>query len=461
MSRKAGEVTVELRLMMDKLRQDIRKASAEMRTGLAQQMQGAAAATAKTTGEVEKLDKSIKRAASSTKALKDAAVEAWRAQFRAQNPGGPRIVGLTQPQPTQQVAGPGPMIGHATTLKQMGFPLLRKQGFWHGMAPPQLVPPQLAAGWATGGNSLASMWNRAAGWATGGNSLASMWNRAANYQMSPALAAVTKLTAGFGALRLVIGQFKWAMEFVLVPIRALAHQFALAAEQARRLYAKQLQSGGLPGGFVSRRSLLAEALGVLEDEVFQYGRAVDFLNGKVAAASAILARTTPELAAASFEMKALQFDLRAMWAAVAAELSPAVRALTMDLRQLVQIFTPLLAATAKWVTVNMQGLRVLNALSHALQGNFAQALAEIQKLIDSSRAAPDAAASSGRMAASAWERMGLVLGVGKPDWQQETARNTARTAKALELMLRRGMSYTPRSENDQFSGGLRVGWPQP
>ena len=205
----------------------------------------------------------------------------------------------------------------------------------------------------------------------------------------------------------------------------------------------------------------AEALGVLEDEVFQYGRAVDFLNGKVAAASAILARTTPELAAASFEMKALQFDLRAMWAAVAAELSPAVRALTMDLRQLVQIFTPLLAATAKWVTVNMQGLRVLNALSHALQGNFAQALAEIQKLIDSSRAAPDAAASSGRMAASAWERMGLVLGVGKPDWQQETARNTARTAKALELMLRRGMSYTPRSENDQFSGGLRVGWPQP
>ena len=444
MSRKAGEVTVELRLMMDKLRQDIRKASAEMRTGLAQQMQGAAAATAKTTGEVEKLDKSIKRAASSTKALKDAAVEAWRAQFRAQNPGGPRIVGLTQPQPTQQVAGPGPMIGHATTLKQMGFPLLRKQGFWHGMAPPQLVPPQLAAGGATGGNSLASM-----------------WNRAANYQMSPALAAVTKLTAGFGALRVIIGQFRWALELVMVPLRILAHQFAQAAEQARRLYAKQLQSGGLPGGFVSRRSLLAEALGVLEDEVFQYGRAVDFLNGKVAAASAILARTTPELAAASFEMKALQFDLRAMWAAVAAELSPAVRALTMDLRQLVQIFTPLLAATAKWVTVNMQGLRVLNALSHALQGNFAQALAEIQKLIDSSRAAPDAAASSGRMAASAWERMGLVLGVGKPDWQQETARNTARTAKALELMLRRGMSYTPRSENDQFSGGLRVGWPQP
>lgn len=208
------------------------------------------------------------------------------------------------------------------------------------------------------------------------------------------------------------------------------------------MYSKQLQSGGLPGGFVAGRSLMAEMLGVGENEVMRYGNAVAYLNEKIRFAQGVYVQTTPALASASYELRALNNDLKAIAMLIAAEFAPAIRQVVFAFRQVIEFvggtFAKGLAAAFK----RAFELAIQHVGGHGALIAYKTAQKFIGDKIDPGTA-PAVQASSARMPASPWEKMGLVLGTGTFSPMKKVAENTGKTARILERMAR-GL---PRGEN--------------
>lgn len=279
-----------------------------------------------------------------------------------------------------------------------------------------------------------------------GTSIAGMFGNLINFQMSPIAATATKVAGAVAGLRVAFGLVGFVAAHTVGRImelsRAMMAHFARAAEAGRAMYAKQLQSGGLPGGFVAGRSLMAEMLGVGENEIMRYGNAVAYLNEKIRFAQGVYVQTTPALASAAWELKALNNDLKAIAMLVAAEFAPAMRQIVYALRQIIEFvggsFAKGLAAAFKWALESA----IRTVAGHAGVIAYKTAQKHIGGKIDPGTA-PAIQASSARMPASAWEKMGLVLGTSGRGPMQKVAENTGKTARILERMAK-GM---PRGES--------------
>lgn len=273
-----------------------------------------------------------------------------------------------------------------------------------------------------------------------------------------------------------------------------------AFDEAAGRYAKQLTSG-LPGGFTTTRSVLAQVIGVSERDVLQYGRAIEFLNDRVKLAAAELNRTTPVLTAVSWNWRILGLDIKAAWAQVAEAFAPLANMLAKAGSAIIEFYRETgLTATAYTalakalqlvtgaltaiVSVALLATTAIIALGDAIQyflrqvensyyrmtGQFWKisdkdtfketkaAWAAIQKLWDSfSRkgaveTVPNATSSYNRLEASPWERMGLIIGgsaSGNP--LSETAKNTKNTVEILkkikDFMQPRGDNAPPLLPN--------------
>lgn len=255
--------------------------------------------------------------------------------------------------------------------------------------------------------------------------IASMLHGVTNKAIGTGWQWTAALFAGMAALRVAVGLVSYSFRMVTAPARALAREFAHLAEQSRRLYAGALQSGGLPMGFYVRRHMLADVMGVSERDVYQYAMQVEYLNGRLAMASDIIASTTRVLTAAAWEWRVTKLNFMALKSAMASDVAPTMTGLSRILG---------------WVAVAGAGLvKAFHPVKAALVGTAAAAfgpkaalLMKLLNLIGGKEGAPLPAASAQRYATSQFERQGLVLGMGLgANYDAQTAQNTRQTVDLL------------------------------
>jgi hypothetical protein len=236
-----------------------------------------------------------------------------------------------------------------------------------------------------------------------------------------------------------------------------------AYENARKTYANALSSGGLPLGFTVRRMQLASVLGVSEKEVFQFGRQVMYLNDKLSWSGQIIAKTTPELARVGWEFKIVAENSKALWATIANKAAPALLILGEAINNFIQnlsksptqVYADELkknkesqAKGASWLKENVPDWywKVISLISPGASEN-----ANVGDKLRAKKV-PDPIPPSAYMkqlGASAWEKMGLVVGGhGGINHAAQTARNTAKTVEAINHLRQ---SLIPRSGQEFFN----------
>lgn len=394
-----GEISVELRLLLDKmLRQDIPAAKAAIRAN----MQAALGASGGTPAATEKTAQAMDKVAQSTRRVNrelDEQLRRWRLLERFRTP---------------RIIEGGASTGGGTGGWQPGATVAMTGG---GLATP---PPK-----GLGGG--------------GPTTLATMASNVIHAPLSSVAQTAVKAAAGLAALRVAVGLVAFAFREITAPARAAAQLFRQMADAARTMYAKQLTSGGLPGGFVARRALLADVIGVGEDQVFQYGQAVDLVNKKLNFAVAVYKETTPSLTGVSYELRALGHDFKALGMLIANEVAPSVRKAVFGIRQVLESFGPYLAKAFRMaLEAGIQAALAPTPLLRYLK-------AVLPQLIPDPGAAGGPMASSMRLQASAWERMGLVIGSGPgSNYPRETALNTRRIHEGIQTLIK---VVSPRGES--------------
>lgn len=428
----AGEISVELRLLLTKLKGDISAAAKQVKEGMNAQVGQTATGTEKAATAQEKLTRKVKDTTRALKEQKEAALAAWRASLPA-----PVIRDLSRPA-SQSV----PQYIAARTIISSRIPYrpLKKMPFYHGSAPPVISPPIIAppvipASGGAGGSGI--NWNSAISGAGG---------FMGRFGLSGAASAMRAGPIGVAIAAVVVG---------LLAMRRALQETVNAMERARQLYARQLTSGGLSAGFVAHRSALANVLGVGEQEVYHYAGAIKGLSERMAWSSKITAENYRGATEASWAWKALGEDIKAAWMRVANDLGPALRALANGLSVMVRLFSDLrqvfvdMAAKIPLLTANFRSMASLFAIAGTLAGggSIKDALKAGREAFNSpfNTGTVDAGnppASARRLAVSAWERMGLVLGVGGgTNWAEQTAKNTRQLVTLLSRSLNGGPNY--------------------
>jgi hypothetical protein len=493
------ELAVELRLALDKLKADIAKASATMKSGLESGAKGTTASTDKAGMSMDNLEKKVKKTTQAIKEQKKAMLDAWRAnlpepkvtissatgtenfeQKEAERKARVEKIIGERPAPVVPVSSAKEASAEekerrvqreadearradmlARDAERARKALLRAQG----------KPPVIGQGGGGGMGGLGAFANVAS---TSG---------------IPALGQI---------MRAVTNPAVVATAVAMLALRKAIRETMAAFESARRMYARQLQSGGLPGAFVQRRAILADVIGVGENEVFQYGRAVAFLNERIRIATRTFTETNRTLTATGWNIKIFQTNVSAAWASFADAIAPAVNKIVNMTSAFVEFlivtgrmhFMGTLARVAFEGITNAIGTMVIaisglhlafqalvdslqwvaqkinNVLAdlrvpgfrHNNEDKFKQtkegaaAFAEMTNTLLGKGAhaqSPFSQASSRRLESSPWERMGLVIGNGPgTNYSKETARNTKEIVAVLKSVLQRpipggGMNTSP------------------
>lgn len=240
-----------------------------------------------------------------------------------------------------------------------------------------------------------------------------------------------------------------ALNAAMLPLVKTVKGLNDAFENARNLYAKALTSGGLGLGFTAKREALASIIGVSSKDVYQFGQAVLFLSPRLRSANDIIAKTTPNLTATSYEFKILQYNLEALFAVMADQGASTVRKFTSTISLMIRAFTEGIQKHQKLIADISSLLTdaVINSLPPAIQA-VARSLKTLVANAPDSGPAPQPMAYMKQIQASAWERMGLIVGgLGGSNPAVETARNTKQTADGVRQLVRsvggKGTFYDP------------------
>ena len=235
-----------------------------------------------------------------------------------------------------------------------------------------------------------------------------------------------------GATALLVGGAT-AAGLALKALTVTVKETLAAYENARQIYSKALQNGmGLQ--WSTKRGLLAQIMGVSEQDVFRFGAQMNYLNPKLEQAASILAKTATPLTQVSWEFKILKVDFESMFALIAEMGTPAVLG-----------FTGALDGLIKWLTSHTSYLNALvngaaSGAASAILGNASGPMGAIMKMFglygsiqQAKSAMPSPQAWMKQLPASHLEHMGLVVGGGgRSNYAQQTAKNTAVAVKYLQ-----------------------------
>jgi len=142
--------------------------------------------------------------------------------------------------------------------------------------------------------------------------------------------------AGAGTVALVAGAT--ALGLALKALTVTVKQTMAVYENARQIYAKALMNG-MGTQFTVKRSMLAQIMGVSEQDVFRFGAQMAYLNPRLEQAASILSKTTTPLTQVSWEFKILGENTKAMFSLLAVEAAPALLVFTNSLSNLVKYIT--------------------------------------------------------------------------------------------------------------------------
>lgn len=396
----SGELNVDLRLQLTKLRQDIAVASRIIKEGLGKSFGSGTGTGGGVAGDVTKgagvaMDNLHVKVRKVNTSLQDQ-LAAWRKLHAGGIAPGMQIA-IAPPRASAGAGGWRP--GQAVVMTGAG---LATRGPYTGATPP--IIPSVSGG---GGGGM------------GGSGLP--WGR-----------AITVFSLLYGSLAL---------------LRAELRTLSAAVNRASQLYAKSL-STGLSPTFANQRGAMARILGVGEQEVFQFGAAVQQLGPRLRSASNIMAETLPNLQSLHMQWGVFKEDLLSMVAKLASDATPALRRIVAVMDRFVLGINCLLTTLEKHKTL----LAFSSWLSTV--GTLATKLGIGGKGADMGAAAPPTSFMK-QLPASALERMGLVIsGTGGRNPQEETARNTK---KIYEGVYRLVQVMQPRSGQPIFSNA----YPQP
>lgn len=228
-----------------------------------------------------------------------------------------------------------------------------------------------------------------------------------------------------------------ALQLAIKGITKALMGFINAVDGARQLYAKSLTSGGIGIGFTSRREALASVLGVSSKDVYQFGQAVLFLSPKLEWASGVLAKTNPDVTALGWSFAILGKNIEALFSTLAADAAPALRRFADGLSNIIKVITSFFQNPVVAMLIN-------SSVGAWIGGSIIGG--------KDSGSAPNPLSYMKQIQASAWERMGLVIGgMGGGSPAQETARNTKETATGIKQLVR-AFGLKGGSFYDPFAG---------
>lgn len=445
-----GQISVDLRLALKKLRDDIRDANKMIKEGLSKSLNlggggGSAAKETKDSGAA------MDQLAIKTKRVTSALAEQLNAWKKLQNFRKPKIIDNSGNNPAgNRTYGPGAFVGStmggglATGSPYMGAipPIIPKAG------PPASIPPSV----------MQTLLSRASG----------------------ALNAAGSGKMNVNPLR-VIGSFVTSLGKVLAVSYLLERAFSklnYSVQTAQALYAKSLQSGlGLK--YTAQRSLMAEALGVNENEIYRFGDALKFLQPKLEWSSKTLSATAPGLTEFGLRMEVLKDNLKAATSVVVTDFLPAltsmIEKLSKSAKSLGQDWAD---ASKKWEAAGafvkkfggtglsvsrvwlpgqspleqpkgykfeQDGKEITGGLAEKLKAQFEKFLSGY---VSPGGALKNPQAFMKQMPVSSYERMGLVAGIASSpmvDYSRRTAVATETIAKHVANMGNHG--GVPRAFN--------------
>ena len=410
-----AEITVDLRVSLEKLKADLASAKSAMTQAM---------------GAGESMPHDTERVATSMQKVAKASTEAARAwkEQKAALESSMRIIDNTD-QKQYGKAGPGANIGPVS----IGGGLATKPSYMGPIPPIISTSPSAKSGGMpsdasqfiknimvsamSGSGSLAG---NVAAWRQSFTALSqTQTGRTAMGQFG--LSGIAGAAAGATALQVAFV----AMRATMSTLSHVMNETIASFERARQLYAKQLTSGGLPSAFIAQRSALASIIGVSENEVMQYGSAIKYLNGRLEFSSNIMSKTAPQLTAVSYEFGILKQNMNALFASIANELAP-------EIIKLIRLFSEAAQAAAEY------GPKVARKLIEALANQSSYPMTQMAKLFfklmpESKDKLEQPEASARRLETSPWEKMGLVLGnMGGQNYAAETAKNTRRLVALFE-----------------------------
>lgn len=421
-----AEVSVELRLVLDSLKADLAKAANAMKAGLGVDMKNQGKDVDAASRSWGKYALAINRASLAIHDLR----QAVGSMPILTAPQGPRIRVVHPVSPSAGGTGGSGMPPGVTVTGGGGT------GGYRGPVPPRLDPNQnnlsslvrnigfLAMPMFNPTSPLAILASFRQGF-TGLNSPGGqrMLGSMGLPQGQGAAAAITGVATGAAI----------ALGLALKGLKAVVNETISAFENGRKVYAKALQTGGMPLSYVVQRGAIANALGISEKEAEQYGTAFYKLAQKFQHSSAIIASTSPELASVSYEFSALKQELVALWSVVANALAPAIRDMLSQLRSAIASVADVLRGMGPLIAAGFRAA-IETALTQLLGPAISAAIGAAMSSIPKTQGAgtSEVPGMAQRMIGSAWERMGLVIGsAGGTDYAKQTAANTKRIADAI------------------------------
>ena len=254
-------------------------------------------------------------------------------------------------------------------------------------------------------------------------------------------------------------------DVVVQMIGAIKRAIVDAFKEAASLYSKQLTSGGMSAGMITKRSLISEVMGVGEKDVWQYGKAVSYLNEKIRLSTDEIQKNIRPLTAVTWSWRLMGINMRALMSQIGAGLAPAFKQFADLVSSIIEfvretgymqlsisvlksafvVFNVTIALVAVAMAEIIQQfvmfadlVKFIGGAKNPFQNSKAGAEA-IQKMISSlgdknaKSVVPEAAASANRLQTSHWERMGMVIGQGiGNNPMRATERNTRKTADLLK-----------------------------
>lgn len=206
------------------------------------------------------------------------------------------------------------------------------------------------------------------------------------------------------------------------------HESIRAYQEAPKLYAKAMTSG-LSLKFVTKRSMLAEIMGVSIEDVSRFGIQMQFLNPKIEWASSVLANTNRNLTSVGWSFKIVGNDFKAMFARIANDGAPALRKFLDGLHKII------ITSTGFYDLISKQlGGKFMGALWSGMLG-FPLSIGTDMG------AAPAPLSFMKQLPASSWEKMGLVIGGGGGS---NPAMQTAHNTKSMAQDMKKLVSYVAR-----------------
>lgn len=429
-----GVISVELKLALSSLQAQVKKASSMLNFKGAEQ----AADTNKATAAQDKQTKSVKE---TNAALKEQARLAKAAALASAQADVDRL-----------------RAAREQAMRQMRAPA------WMGSEQAQkFTDPEEAAALAAEAERLRNL-RRLGRQSNTGAGLAS--NPLAMFGTPPILPAsgtpgktsgVDSKLVGIGKMLASYYLITRAINFAIAPLRKFANEMERAAAAAAKTYTSSMSSGmGL--GMTVRRGTLAQIIGVSENDIFQFGAAIKYIQPQIENAQKILTATNGPLTQMEWQFKILQTNLSALVAKISTEAAPAINLLTLAIDGMVQAITnhvdlimKLAAKAAIFAaTSNDPALRaVVNTVTAIMGGPIGSMLKSVKGSI------PSPQAWMKQMPASTWEHMGLqVGGAGGTDYQRQTAMNTAQMNQSLKQILKQQFQNLNNVTQPAGLGGL-------